>query len=223
MPTCRSFACDTHCNGYWSGCRNYGCVDYAPMPVTDSIVDTEGVCVHDVTTICTSVSAWSNWVEVPGVSDGSGYSTRVISTSRSYLEATGGSEANVTLTDLTRHVEDLRFAINEERARRLDSGQGVSGVTPVVWSTQDDLDSSDINEMVTAINQIRANWINDVNPIPDQPVLAYHVDRIRKQIEGLRKDCISNSVCAPNTTCSCYCHCNCHYSDRRLKRNIRSL
>lgn len=222
MPTCRSFVCDTYCDGYWSGCRNYGCVDYAPLPVTDSIVDTEGVCVHDVSAVCTSVSAWSNWIEVAGVSDGSYYSSRS-GTLKAYQEATPGDEANASLSDLAIHVSDLRYAINEERARRLDAGQVVTGTTPVVWSTQDDLDASDIDEMVTAVNQIMTNWITDVNPLPDQTVTAYHIDRIRKQIELLRKGCISNKVCVPNTTCSCYCHCNCHYSDRRLKRNIRSL
>lgn len=224
MPTCSSFACNAYCDGYWSGCRNYGCVDFAPLPVTHSVIDTEGVCgTHYVSTICTAVTAWSNWIEVPGVSDGSYYSARTSTAGRGYLEATSGSEANANLSDLTRHVEDLRFAINEERRRRLAAGQGVVGTTPVVWSSQDDLDSSDINELVTAVNQIQANLIVDVNPLPNQTVTAYHIDRIRQRIESLRKNCISNKVCSPNTTCSCYCHCNCHYSDRRLKTNIRSL
>lgn len=222
MAKCYAFSCPTKCNGYWSGCRNYGCVDYAPLPVTHTISDTEGVCVHNVTTICTTVTSWSRWIEVAGVSNGSYYSSRNMTTSNAYVEAVF-SPANKYQIDYLGHVQDLRNAINEERRRRVQAGQSVAGTTPVVWDGITGLDSVDINELVTAVNQIRANWITDVNVLPNQKVQAYHIDRIRKQIESLRKDCISNKVCSPNTTCSCYCHCNCHYSDRRLKTNIRSL
>lgn len=223
MATCFAYSCGSHCNGHWAGCRNYGCVDYTAIPKTHTVDDSgSGGCVHQVTTICTTVSSWGKWIEVAGVSNGSYYSSRVTSATRVYGEVAGG-QADEGELHLTTHVSDLRLAINEERARRIEAGISVAGATPVVWSTTDDIDASDINEMVTAVNQISANWITDVNPLPDQTSIDYHIDRIRFKIESLRQTCISNKVCSPNTTCSCYCHCNCHYSDARLKRNIRSL
>jgi hypothetical protein len=226
MPTCYAFSCPTKCNGYWTGCRNYGCVDYAPKPVQNTIVDGDGVCgSHKVTGICTSVT-WSRWIEVAGVENGSYYNSLSCGANRAYREATGGSGADAGLAKLDDHVYDLRDAINEERRRR-DQATG-SSLGNYNWVIDNlggsqEIDNQVINEMVTAVNQIQANRITDVNPGDGSVVDNYHIDRIRVRLEGLKKACISNKTCSPNTVCSCYCHCNCHYSDRRLKKNIRSL
>lgn len=228
MPTCRSYACNDKCNGYWSGCRNYGCVDYAPLPIQDTIADSDGVCGHTVTRICTSVTAWSYWQEDVGCSNTSVYTSRA-GTLAQYKEVTAGSEADTGELSLDEHVEDLRTAINEERRRRgLAATGGLTDPGNFTWTPAGDLqgdtiDHTIISELVSNVNTIVAGWITDVEALEDDVISSYHIDRIRQRVEGLRKDCISYKVCAPNTVCSCYCHCNCHYSDERLKENIRSI
>jgi hypothetical protein len=213
-------------------------VDYKGIPGDTTVPNDDGTpCAsHTVTRVCPSVT-WQYWHEVFGVSNGSYYTTYSCGGgNRRYKEAQAGPadtpptpagedfSADSGKKDLKQHIYDLRDSINEERARRSAAGTALAQYN---WITDDltnvEIDNDIILELKTAIDQIQGGLLGDVNPTAGTLVQPYDIDKIRYRIENLKKSCISNNVCAPNSYCSCFCNCNCHYSDRRLKKNIRSL
>ena len=146
-----------------------------------------------------------------------------------------------TITD--EQITELRTVINTERSRRSMSNYSFSctgfGDGFPIYGDGAPIGVADNEEqymqLKESINQIAVRISSPYTQ--GVPVDADDIAILRAEINRFRRQCICNTDCGLDKTCSCYTNCACRYgysgcetnvpcitwSDERLKEDIRSL
>lgn len=160
----------------------------------------------------------------------------------SYLQVTKQTQGILSFTDPILstinnvrfvHIDQLRNAVDSERARRLAKYGTTPWTFSYAWPLPSLPDGSRGNISGVYWTELRdaLNNITGYTAIPDTYTVADIVSAtkmtvLRAKYQEMRNDCVCNSNCNSYSTCSCYsdcgCHnnCGCNYSDKNLKEDI---
>lgn len=111
------------------------------------------------------------------------------------------------------HIDELRYAIDTERAYRLAK----YGTTPWTYTSVYPLPPSVSNvrgvywtELRNALNGIPGyTAIEDTYSVTDL-VSKTKLETLRAKVKAMRSDCVCNSDCNGFSTCSCHEYCSCN-------------
>lgn len=140
--------------------------------------------------------------------------------------ATNPTSAGATIYN--ENMDRLAGAIQDEQIRRgvpVSSFDNITGneegTGTLIYGVNAGVEER-MRAIKAAINTISSGYvtytISDGNPIT-----FAQFQEARSKINSLRASCICNSDCGGHVVCACFGNCGCNYSDKRLKRHIRSL